>query len=61
MSICPKNKTSKSRRNMRRAQSWQIKMPNLVKCEKCGEYRVSHRVCKACGTYKGRAVISMEA
>ena len=26
---------------------------NLVVCPECGEYKMSHRVCKHCGTYKG--------
>ena len=35
MSICPKNKTSKARRDKRRA-NWKMSAPNLVKCSKCG-------------------------
>ena len=34
--------------------------PNLVKCSKCGELMMSHRVCKNCGFYKGREVIKMD-
>jgi len=58
MSICPKGKTSKARRDKRRAQTWKISMPNLVKC-KCGEFTLSHRVCKSCGNYNGKEVISV--
>ena len=36
MSICPKNKTSKARRDKRRA-NWKMSAPNLVRCSKCGE------------------------
>ena len=36
MSICPKNKSSKERRDKRRA-NWKMSAPNLVKCSKCGE------------------------
>ena len=36
MSICPKNKSSKARRDKRRA-NWKMSAPNLVKCSKCGE------------------------
>ena len=50
MSICPKNKSSKGRRDRRRA-NWKMSAPNLVKCSKCGELMMSHRVCKNCGTY----------
>ena len=44
MSICPKNKSSKSRRDKRRA-NWKMTAPTLVKCSKCGELMVPHRVC----------------
>ena len=36
MSICPKNKSSKARRDKRRA-NWKMSAPALVKCSKCGE------------------------
>ena len=32
MSICPKNKSSKARRDKRRA-NWKMSAPNLVKCK----------------------------
>ena len=48
MSICPKNKSSKGRRDKRRA-NWKMSAPTLVKCSKCGELMVPHRVCKKCG------------
>ncbi len=35
MSICPKNKSSKGRRDKRRA-NWKMTAPALVKCSKCG-------------------------
>mgnify|MGYP000674132517 CR=1 FL=1 len=50
MSICPKNKSSKGRRNRRRA-NWKMTAPTLVKCSKCGALMMPHRVCKACGSY----------
>ena len=49
MSICPKNKTSKARRDKRRA-NWKMSAPNLVKCSKCGAPMMPHRVCKYCGS-----------
>ena len=36
MSICPKNKTSRGRRDKRRA-NWKMSATSLVKCPKCGE------------------------
>ena len=55
MSICPKNKSSKARRDKRRA-NWKMSAPNLVKCSKCGELMMPHRVCKACGSYNKREI-----
>jgi ribosomal protein L32 len=45
----PKGRVSKSKRDKRKAQSWKIATPSLVKCSKCGELMVPHQVCKACG------------
>ena len=60
MSICPKNKSSRSHRDKRRA-NWKMSTPNLVKCSKCGALMMSHRVCKACGSYNKKEIISQEA
>ncbi len=58
MSICPKGKKSKSKRNKRRAQSWKISMPNLADCPKCGKPVVAHRACRSCGHYNKRSVVA---
>lgn len=34
--------------------------PNLVKCSKCGALVMTHRVCKACGTYNKKQVIAVD-
>lgn len=57
----PKRKTSKARRDKRRASTWKLEMPGMVKCSKCGEFKLSHRVCTNCGTYNGKEVIAVEA
>ncbi|MEL4105620.1 50S ribosomal protein L32 [Oscillospiraceae bacterium CM] len=57
----PKRKTSSARRDKRRSSHWKLDVPGLVKCSKCGELRLMHRVCKACGTYNGREVIKVSA
>jgi len=57
MSICPKNKSSKSRRDKRRA-NWKMSAPNLVKCSKCGALMMSHRVCKSCGSYNKKEILA---
>ncbi len=54
----PKRKVSKSRRDMRRANNSRLDAPDMSKCKNCGEFVLSHRVCKACGHYNGAEVIS---
>ena len=56
----PKRKVSKARRDKRRSNVWKLSAPALAKCPKCGEFVMSHRVCPACGTYKGEQIISVE-
>ena len=60
MSICPKNRTSKARKNKRRA-NWKMEAVNFVKCPKCGELMMPHRVCKNCGSYNKETIVSKEA
>lgn len=60
MSICPKGKLSKGRRDKRRAQSWTIVTPTLAACSKCGELMRPHRACRKCGSYNKREIISVE-
>jgi len=57
----PKSKVSKARRDKRRSSHWKLDMPGYVACPKCGEFRMPHRACKACGTYNGREVIAAKA
>jgi len=59
LSICPKGKLSKSRRDKRKAQSWKISQPSLVVCSKCGEFMRSHRACRNCGSYDKREVLKI--
>ena len=59
MSICPKNKHSKARRDIHRA-SWKMGEMNLVKCSKCGALMMPHRVCKACGSYNKKEIVSVD-
>lgn len=52
----PKRRTSRSKRDMRRANHDKVTAPNLVPCGHCGEPVVPHRACGSCGFYKGRSV-----
>lgn len=58
--IAPKRKHSKARRDKRRSSHWKVAAPGMVKCEKCGSARLPHRVCKMCGTYNGRTVLTVQ-
>ena len=55
----PKKKTSKSRRNMRRAHD-ALKVVGHQECSNCGEVKLPHHVCGACGHYDGREVIAQD-
>lgn len=55
----PKRKWSKARSRKLHA-NWKLEVPNLVECTRCHGLMMPHRVCKACGFYKGKAVLSVE-
>ncbi|MBR2460351.1 MAG: 50S ribosomal protein L32 [Clostridia bacterium] len=54
----PKKKVSKARRDKRRSNVWKLDAPAMVKCS-CGEYNLAGRICRACGTYKGKELIKV--
>ncbi len=56
MPVVPQRRTSKTRKRKRRTH-YKLHMPGMVVCENCGEMKLSHRVCKSCGHYKGREVV----
>ncbi len=53
----PKRRTSRSKRNMRRANHDKVAAPTVVGCPNCGDPMVPHRVCPACGFYRGKKVV----
>lgn len=55
----PQHRTSKTRKRLRRTH-FKLEAPGLVMCPQCGEYKLSHHVCKNCGTYKGRTVLTVK-
>ncbi len=55
----PKRRTSKARRDKRRAHD-ALRSPVRSVCPQCREPKLPHRVCSNCGTYRGRQVIQME-
>lgn len=52
----PFRRVSKTVKRKRRTH-FKLAAPTLVKCPNCGEYTVSHRVCKSCGYYDGKQVL----
>ena len=57
----PKRKTSKAKRDSRRASNFKLEQPNLTECPQCHELKASQTVCKKCGYYDGKQVIDMDA
>ena len=55
----PKRKTSRSRRNKRRAHD-ALRAPPSSKCPQCNEPKAPHRVCTHCGHYRDRTVLETD-
>lgn len=55
----PKRRHSKARRDKRRANDF-LKRPGTSMCSNCGEPKLPHRVCAACGQYRGKDVIEVD-
>lgn len=53
----PKRKTSKKVKKQRRTHKI-LHAPSMAKCANCGELTKPHHVCKACGHYDGKEVVS---
>lgn len=55
----PKRRTSRQKRDTRRANHDKIVAPAIARCAQCGEVTRPHRVCASCGTYAGQTVIDV--
>ena len=53
----PKSKISRSRRGQRRSHD-SLKKVNVIECPNCGEMKLSHNICPACGYYDGKEVLA---
>ncbi len=51
------NRKTRSKRNMRRAHD-ALKAVASAECANCGEPKLPHHVCGACGHYDGREVVA---
>lgn len=54
----PKKRSTSTRSGHRRSHL-AAKPIKLAKCAKCGEPIIPHRVCKVCGTYKGKDILEL--
>lgn len=55
----PKRRHSQTRGRKRRTH-WKVAKPAVSECSNCSEPVLPHRVCTACGFYKGKKVISVQ-
>ncbi|MBD3379096.1 MAG: 50S ribosomal protein L32 [Candidatus Omnitrophica bacterium] len=55
----PKHRHSKERTRKRRTH-YKAEAPAATKCDQCGQAKRPHRVCPACGYYKGTQVKKIE-
>lgn len=54
----PKKRTSRSQRDQRRAHD-ALKLTAAVEsCPDCGASKLRHRICDACGSYRGKKIFS---
>jgi len=53
----PKRRTSKKVKRQRRTHK-KLNIPHMIECSNCGELTIPHHVCKSCGHYDGKEVVS---
>lgn len=58
--IAPQRRISKTRKRQRRSH-FALENPSMMVCPNCGEVKLSHVVCKACGYYDGKKVLEIKA
>lgn len=54
----PKQRHTRHRRDRARKQ-YDVQLVNTQECPKCKGRVLSHRVCPACGFYKGKEMVKM--
>ena len=55
----PKRRHSNTRTRLRRANDF-LTAIEPAKCSNCGANQLGHRVCKSCGYYRGRQVLTIK-
>jgi len=54
----PKKRVSRSQRDQRRSHDALVLTAAIESCPDCGASKLRHRVCDACGSYRGRKIFS---
>lgn len=54
----PQNKISPARRDKRRSHH-ALSASNVIECPNCGELKRPHHICKACGFYRDREMVTL--
>ena len=54
----PKKRHTSSRTQMRRHANWKLRDFQFSRCVRCSNPILSHHLCKKCGFYKDRLIIS---
>lgn len=57
----PKKRMSRRRRDMRRSHDALEFKAAVESCPECGELKLRHHLCEACGTYRGKTIIETAA
>lgn len=52
----PKRRQSKTRSRKRRTH-YKASVPSLMACPNCGEMKMQHKVCPACGFYDSKSIL----
>lgn len=55
----PKKRTSRARRDQRRSHDALKPSAAVEACPSCGELKLRHHVCAACGNYRGVEIIKI--
>ena len=58
MAAVPKNKRSKSKRDIKR-NSYKLNIVEVVECPRCRAKKIAHRICTACG-YDNKEIIKFK-
>lgn len=55
----PKKRTSRARRDQRRAHDALKVTASIEACPNCGELKRRHHVCGTCGHYRGQEIVEV--